>query len=71
MNEKLNSSVCVHVCVRALLYLQHTEDQNSHSTSKVGTILGSEDILVGLHNVKGQFEGLDLFWRLGLELGLG
>lgn len=37
------------------LYLPHTEYQTPHSTSKVRTLMGHEDILAGPHH----FNGLD------------
>lgn len=40
------------------------------SASKVRTLLGSGDLFAGPHNFKGQFEGLHLVFRLGLDLGL-
>lgn len=41
---------CVHVCAH-VLHLLHIEDQNMHSTRKMRTHLGSEDILGGSHKV--------------------
>ena len=55
------SSVC-------FCYTQSTK--NTHSTQKVRTFLGSEDILAGPCNFRGLLEGGGSL-KLGLELGLG
>lgn len=39
-------------------FLLHTENQNSHSTSKVRTFSGNEDILARPYTVRRLFEGL-------------
>lgn len=44
----------VEVCVCVFLYIGC---QTAHSTSEARTVLGSEGILAGPHNFKGQFEG--------------
>lgn len=59
------------VCVCESFYLLHIDYQNTHSTSKVRTCLGSEEALADPHNFKGLFKGLDLVLGLGLELGIG
>lgn len=63
--------VCECVCVCVFLYSLHTEYQNLHSTSKVRTFWGHEDILACPYNFKGLFAGWDMVLRLKLELGLG
>lgn len=42
-----------------------------HSTTRVRTLLGSEDVLAGPQNVRLLFEGEDVVLGLMLELGLG
>lgn len=60
-------NVFSYVCVCSG-YLPHIEYQNNYSTSKVGTLLGSEDILAEPHNFKGLLEGTDSGLRLKIEL---
>ena len=62
--------MCVCVCVCLCVHLLHPEFQNIHSTSKVRTFVGSENVLAGTHNLKGLFKGQGLVLRLGLGLGL-
>lgn len=58
-NSELNYS-CVSVCLRAFLFLLHTEYQNTHSFCKLRTFLGREDIWSGPHNLKGLFPGKEV-----------
>lgn len=50
------TSVCVCMCV-CYCTCYTLSSKYTHSTSKVKTILGTEDILAGPHRIKGPFVG--------------
>lgn len=44
------------LCLRVFLYLLHADYRNIHSTDKMRTSLGCEDIPAGPHNFTGLFK---------------